>query len=191
MQKLGFLWEILERNNAFAHATYIPSRDSPADSLSRIVSRSKVSLLETEGRLDNNVFKEVCREFRFSPTIGWFASGDNTQLESFCSFEFDPLAECTDAFLQGWSRERGYVFPPFCLISRVLQKIQAEKPQVSVLIHPEWKSQPWWPELERLRTRFIQLPPTSNCLRLPEFPNLRHRLRKLVLQASFIFFPQS
>jgi hypothetical protein len=42
------LWRILESNNAFAHATYIPTADNPADSLSRIMTRSKASLLDTE-----------------------------------------------------------------------------------------------------------------------------------------------
>jgi hypothetical protein len=185
------LWGLLESANAFAHATYIPSRDNPADSLSRIMTRKQASLLDTEWQLNADVFKEVCREFRVNPSVDWFASGENSQLSRFVSFEYDPLAWKTDAFLQSWSGHPGYFFPPFCVISRVLQKIRIDKPKASILIHPRWPSQPWWPDLIQARTRFVQLPPSSVCLRLPHHPALRHRLKKLVLQASIIFFQQS
>jgi hypothetical protein len=185
------LWGMLETNHAFAHATYIPSKDNPADSLSRLMSRSQASLLDTEWKLDSAVFRNLCEEFGVCPKMDWFASQANTQLARFMSYEFDSLATGTDAFLSDWSEPDGYFFPPFCLLSRVLQKLQLDRPVSALIIHPFWPAQPWWPLIESLRSKFIQLPPSSVCLRLPNYPDLRHRLKNLKLQASMCYFTRN
>ena len=42
-----------------------------------------------------------------------------------------------------------YAFPPFSIIPKVLQKIQAEE-ATGLLVVPCWLTQPWWPLVMRL-----------------------------------------
>ena len=56
----------------------------------------------------------------------------------------DPEAAATDAFMQDWSHLRGFVNPPWCLISRYLSKVKAEGARI-VLVTPLWNTQPWFP----------------------------------------------
>jgi hypothetical protein len=48
-----------------------------------------------------------------------------------------------------WRGLAGYVFPPFALIFKCLEKIRREKAGV-VFICPTWTSQPWFPVLLEL-----------------------------------------
>ena len=60
-----------------------------------------------------------------------------------------------------WKPYLSYVFPPFCLISRILQKIQEEKATVTAVV-PHWPMQIWWPKIIGLLIRHpIILPNTK------------------------------
>ena len=67
-------------------------------------------------------------------TIDLFASRTNTQLPIYCSWRPDPQARVVDAFSTSWSRDRPYLFPPFCLIGRALTKIQLEEVDYACLV---------------------------------------------------------
>ena len=67
--------------------------------------------------------------------IDLFASRLNAQLHNYVSWKPDPMAEHIDAFTVNWSQYAFYAFPPFCLISRCVQKIVQEK-ATGVLIIP-------------------------------------------------------
>lgn len=78
--------------------------------------------------------------------IDLFATRFSTYLPRFVSWRPDPKAEVTDAFLQDWSAYKGYAHPPWCLISKVLFKTQAQGATL-VIVVPLWQTQAWFPQL--------------------------------------------
>ena len=78
-----------------------------------------------EWSLDQYVFTSLCCTFG-QPTVDLFASRLNNKLPLFFSWRPDPYSEATNAFTQPWSNLYGYAFPPFNMISRVLNKISRE-----------------------------------------------------------------
>lgn len=53
----------------------------------------------------------------------------------------------SDAFSFSWENFISYSFPPFNLISKVLNKIGQDRVSKSILILPHWPSQAWFPVL--------------------------------------------
>ena len=78
--------------------------------------------------------------------VDLFASRLNHQLPRFISWRPNPYAIGTDALQVPWTRWRGYVFPPFALICKVLRKVQ-EEGSTFLLITLVWELQPWYPAL--------------------------------------------
>ena len=78
-----------------------------------------------------------------------FASRLNAKLKKYVSFYPDHEAFAVDAFSTNWDKKLLYMFPPFSVIPRILQKIQMDQAEV-VLIAPVWKTQTWWPHLLKL-----------------------------------------
>ena len=75
-----------------------------------------------------------------------------------------------------WKPYLSYVFPPFCLISRILQKIHEEKATVIAVV-PHWPTQVWWPQMIALLIRhLIILPNAKTTVYLPSNPDLIHPL---------------
>ena len=67
-------------------------------------------------------------------------------------------------------------FPPFSVISRVLQKIQLEKVQEAIVV-PKWPIQTWWAVLMQMLTDNYANPPPprpppkkKHCATCPEIP---------------------
>ena len=89
---------------------------------------------ETEWMLSKQAFGQICDHFG-TPNIDIFASRLNRQLTRFVSWQPDPDAEAIDAFTVDWRGLQFYAFPPFCLITRCLQKILFEELKAS------WSSQ--------------------------------------------------
>lgn len=178
------IWNLLETWQASIEVFYVPSGKNPADHLSRLMTKSQARELDAEWKLDPSFFHIICEKFQFQPEIDWFATGENTQLPNFASWEFEVEATFCDAFSQDWGEFNGYMFPPFGLIPRVLQKIKMDKAE-TILIHPIWPTQAWWPDLLKSATTTMPLLETKKLLRLPNFPSMRHRLRETRLAASF------
>ena len=96
-----------------------------------------------------------------------FASRFSAQLPLFYSWRPDPEVEATDAFAQDWSANRGYAHPPWCLITWVLFKVQAQQASL-VLVAPVWPTQVW---LTVLVSMLVDIPillpmkqiPPPNC----------------------------
>jgi hypothetical protein len=141
------IWDLLEKQNAFMHAVYVPSAENPADELTRGFKRSK--FLDLEVQLNPEVFQSWFQTGPFIPTIDWFASSSNTQLPRFCSWLPSPDATFTDAFSHNWGGEPGYMFPPFSLLPRILAKVRREKADV-LLVHPLWPGALWFPLLNSM-----------------------------------------
>ena len=101
--------------------------------------------------LDNTVFKGCISELSVLLTIDLFASRISHQLPNYVSWCPDPGAVAIDAFHLSWKEFVSYIFPPFSLMSRVLQKIQQEKVE-GVIVVLKWPIQTWWPMLMQMLT---------------------------------------
>jgi hypothetical protein len=72
-----------------------------------------------------------------------FASFHNKQLPEYFSWRPDPTSRGTDAFDQGWPKEKSYAFPPFSMINKVLRRVKSEEITL-ILIAPFWPQQGWF-----------------------------------------------
>ena len=91
------------------------------------VARANVAVardlkLDLEWMLSAHVFKRIVALFGQSD-IDLFASRLNAQVETYVSWKPHPMAKFVDAFTVDWSQFFFYAFPPFCFISRCVQKI--------------------------------------------------------------------
>jgi len=119
-----------------------------------------------EWQLRKNIFLILMREVH-QCDVDLFATRLNHQLPQFVSWRQGPFALGTDAMRIPWIGWRGYAFPPFVLISRILRKVREEKSMI-LLIAPVWESQPWYPALLSMLVDYPMLLPThSNLLTDP------------------------
>jgi len=81
------------------------------------------------------------------PSVDLFASNRNHRLPAFCSRFFQPEAWAVDAFSFQWNGLFVYAFPPWCLLQRVLLRVQESRDLEMVLVAPCWPKQPWFPIL--------------------------------------------
>ena len=102
-------------------AEYLPGMENcVADFESSTIQSS------AEWQLRKDIFLILMREVH-QCNVDLFATRLNHQLPQFVSWRPDPFALGTDAMRIpriGW---RGYAFPPFVLISRILRKVREEK----------------------------------------------------------------
>lgn len=165
------LWTLAIENNIWLSAQHIPGKINPADVPSRHFTN-----YDLEWQLDPEIFRTLCNMWGM-PTIDLFASRDNTQLPRFMSWNFDVNAENINAFLHTWSGEFPYIFPPFILVGKCLQKLQMDQVEKAILIYPDWPSQPWYTVIRRLAMgppKPIKVMPGT--LRLPQSPHQVHAL---------------
>jgi hypothetical protein len=180
------IWHLLEANNAFVIATYIPTNENPADTLTRgLVSKQQVQDIEVQ--LNPAIFQQLQHSGPFFPRIDWFASSTNHQLPRFYAWceVSRSNAEGFDAFSFFWGDEVGYMFPPFNLLTRVLSKVRRDGAKV-LLIHPRWPGALWAPSLEGITVMRKDLEVSADLLRYPANPGLRHPMTDLRLTASWI-----
>ena len=77
------------------------------------------------------------------------ATVHNTHLPQFVSPIPEPRALAIDALSQDWQGRSMFMFPPFPLLSKVIQKLRTSQ-EGEVILAPWWPSQPWFPHLLRL-----------------------------------------
>ncbi|KAF0290458.1 hypothetical protein FJT64_009779 [Amphibalanus amphitrite] len=123
----------------------------------------------------------------FGPhTVDRFAAVGTALLPTYNSRFADPCSSGVDALGQtDWGAENNWVNPPFRLIPRVLDIIEAQRADAT-LIAPMWPGQPWMARLRRLCTAPpIRLPPvTRSCLPLSEQQRIEpHQNRRWTLCA--------
>ena len=74
----------------------------------------------------------------------------NNHLLQFMSPILEPLALVVDALSQDWQGRSVYIFLPFPLLNKVIQRLCATQEAEVILIAPCWPSQLWFPHLLRL-----------------------------------------
>ena len=89
------------------------------------------------------------RPFQADFTI-FSATVSNSRLPQFMSPIPEPQALAVDALSQDWQGRSMYMFPPFPLLSKVIQKLRSTQEAEVILISPWWPKQSWFPHLLRL-----------------------------------------
>jgi len=158
------IWQWCLEREIIIHAEHLPGKDNiRADWESRHVRDS------SDWMLERDIFLQL--EARLGPfSIDLFASRTNTQLPMYCSWRPDPAALAVDALSLPWGNHQAhmYMFPPFALITRCLEKVRLEQAR-AVLVAPVWHNQLWYPYLlKSLMDYPILLPPVQNILIGPE-----------------------
>ena len=91
--------------------------------------------------LNLEIFQNAVKHLQFKPDLDCFASRLNTQLPKYISYKPDSYAYLIDAFSVYWGFYKCYVFPPFSLIGRTLQKICMDQGEV-IFVVPKWPIEP-------------------------------------------------
>ena len=156
------IWNICIKHNIWIHCSHVPGSENIADEPSRKFNDRH------EWSLCQKVFDELVHLWGL-PDIDMFANRINTKLSLFCSWKPDPESTHVDAFTLNWKTYKFiYLFPPFSLLPRVLQKVRAEKVE-AIVIAPLWTMQLWFPMLLRMIIDNPRiLPPTAQILQLPQ-----------------------
>lgn len=102
-------------------------------------------------------------------------------MRKFVSWSFDPDAFHIDAFTLSWSILCPYIFPPFKLIGRIINKISKARVRQAMTIAPLWKIQTWFPQLKSVLIS-IRIPRHKDLLVMPHSGEL-YPLRKINLTA--------
>ena len=74
-----------------------------------------------------------------------FTTASNSHLPWFMSPIPEPRALAVDALCQDWQGRSVYMFPPFPLLNKVIQKLQSTQAAEVILIAPWWPKQSWFP----------------------------------------------
>ena len=80
-----------------------------------------------------------------TPVVDLFATVHNTHLPQFMSPVLEPQSLAIDSLSQDWQGRSMYMFPPFPLLNKVIQKLRTTQTGEVILISPWWPSQPWFP----------------------------------------------
>ena len=167
------IWEWCLLRQIVVSAVYIPGKDNTADFFSRNFSDS------TEWMLKLDIFNRICTHF-FFPDVDLFASRLKARLDRFVSWYPEPGAMHHNAFAFSWKNHKPYIFPPFSLVGKVMNKILTDHVENAILVFPFWKAQPWFPLiLENLSSFLVRLPRHKDLLTLPH-NNLNHPLHRSI-----------
>ena len=174
------IWQWCLERDIHLCASHISSCENvSADFSSRNFSDS------TEWMLKKEIFQRLCKQC-FVPDIDLFASRLNYQVEKFVSWFPEPGAFRYDAFSFSWAEFAPYIFPPFALVARCLNKIIEDRVSRVLIVIPHWVSQPWFPMLLSMLVSFpIRIPRHKDILVLPHNGQM-HPLRRLSLVALVV-----
>lgn len=156
------IWLWANSQGLWLSAQYIPGEQNcEADSESRLLND------RTEWHLCRIIFSKLCSVLNFSPQVDLFASRLNFQVNCYVSWKPDPGAYAVNAFHMNWNNIEAFLFPPFSVIPRVLQKLSTEQGRALIVV-PLWPTQPWFGMLLRMLIQQpVLLPNRRNLLTLP------------------------
>ena len=155
------MWKWCCNRTIFVHAEHLPGKENVrADWESRHARDS------SDWMIRRDIFQQL--EEELGPfTIDLFASRTNAQLPTYCSWRPDPHAMAVDALSIPWRKHLPYMFPPFALINRCLDKVREEGVD-ALMIAPVWQNQAWYPTLlQMLVSSPVLLPETQDILAGP------------------------
>ena len=135
------IWTLAIDHNIWLSAAHTPGKlNVVADKLSRDFN------MTVEWQLHPTIFERISTVFS-PPNIDLFASRINHQLDPYVSWKPDRNALFIDAFTINWGQStNSYAFPPYCLISRCLQKVVQENASMIIVV-PIWTTQAWFTRL--------------------------------------------
>ena len=164
------IWGWCNQRNIWLSAVHIPGIENvEADRISR------ENHTDLEWKLDPQVFVKVCEKLG-QPQIDMFASRKNFQMLPYVSYKPDSGAVAVNAFKLNWQLYLSYMFPPFSILGRVLQKLQEDEAQ-AVLIAPLWPTQVWFTKLlGMICSTPVLLPHSKKILMHPGDASLVHPL---------------
>ena len=115
------IWMWCLEHNVYLIAAHIPgTSNSEADKMSRSFNK------DLEWALVPQVFQKILDHFP-DLSIDLFASRLNHKLAKYVLFQPEPSAFAVKAFSIEWTGALYYIFSPFSLISKVLQKLEEDK----------------------------------------------------------------
>ena len=92
-------------------------------------------------KLDPVVFKAVQAKLGVCDSVDLFASRVNNQLEKYVAWQPDPGACQIEAFSLDLNEFSPFCFPPFCLIPRILQRLELTEAECTLIV-TLWVTQP-------------------------------------------------
>ena len=159
------LWNFALENNMHLKAVHIlGALNIFADQLSRVRVRP------TEWQM-HKVVVQTLFQIWGTPLIDLFASKENKQTPVFCSWIPHQDALAIDALSISWEGMFAYVYPPICLIPKVLQHMEQFRCQI-ILIAPKWPRRHWYPDL----LKFLIACPRK----LPLWPDLLQQPKTMI-----------
>ena len=170
------IWHWAMSKDIWLVASYIPSAQN---CIADFESRKKLE--DLDWTLDEGAYNAITQVFG-SPSVDLFASSLSKKVDQYVSFTPDVAAIGTDAFTISWSKDLNYCFPPFCLILRVLKKVENDKARL-ILVVPFWPSQVWFPTFLRLKiSKILYFGPDRFLLKSPysTSPHPLHLKLKLI-----------
>lgn len=169
------IWSWCLEKHIHLSAAHVPGiSNSEADEMSRSFND------DLEWSLSTPIFDKIQRHFP-DLSIDLFASRLNNKLEKYVSYRPEPNAFAIDAFSFQWTDELLFIFSPFSLIPRILQKLEEDQAE-AVMITPLWTTQVWWASLLQLISGpCFSLPRPQIILHLPHKPDRLHPLKKMRL----------
>ena len=174
------IWVWCIERNIHLSAAHVPGiQDCEADEESRTINDDR------EWSLRSEIFVEILQKFP-KITVDLFTSRLNNQVVKYVSHRPDPHAFAIDAFTLTWSHDLFFIFPPFSLLSRILQKVEEDQTE-AILVAPIWPTQSWWPSLlQPICGQCFKLPITQKILYLPYNQDKKHHLKKMNLAVFHI-----
>ena len=169
-----WLW-CLDRNIHVSAAFVAGKTNVEADELSR-----KDFQDDLEWSLAPHIFDRVISHFP-DMSVDLFASRLNCKLATYVSRRAEPHVLAVDAFSIIWNDHLFYIFPPFSLMAKILQKMEQDSTE-AVVIAPVWPTQAWWASLLHMISGpcfLLQNP--QDILSLPHKPEYLHPLKKMRL----------
>ena len=138
------IWSFCQDHSIFITCTHIPGVENVVADM-----ESRREYKQGEWMLNTDIFRRAVAHFQFLPNLDCFATRANAQLDKYCSRTPDPYATHIDAFSVNWGYYKTYLFPPFSLINRVLQKLRIDK-ATALCVLPRWTTQAWWPQAQEM-----------------------------------------
>ena len=157
------IWKYLISKEITITAEYLPGI---LNKLADWESRNPIT--SSEWILHRSIFQHIIKILG-CPQVDLFASRLCHQISQYVAWRPDPMSIATDAMQQDWNNSLGYAFPPFCMITRVLNKVLLDQVEQMIIVTPTWQTQPWYSLLLQLCIHQpVLLPNWQNILLSPK-----------------------